>query len=476
MRFLFKVFFLKVYYNMNTSELPKTNFSLATLQTKSPEDAKRYIDLYFYPLNTGQHAFYDNNCFNLRNSEEITKTFFNRMSSELKAYYFKTKIDIKRISYDVNKPVFYDDCINLCPSLLHKYKKFEEHSEKEKRGALLMLKHIKEVICSNDLKQYEFLCKWISNMLRGNKNDSCVYVKGQAEGTGKSTPFEFIREFVLGNPLCVQTGSGPLKKDFNKELEGKLMVMFEELENFNAGEWSVIASKLKRILTSKTIMIEAKGVDAREIENLNNYILISNNDAIKDAGRRYFIVDISTHRLGDEKYFDEIYNKCYNLGVGSAFYAYMMEVDLTGYNAQRYPETKSKTDINVKRLDQVQRFIKETFVLKREGIVRTVQELYDDYVEYARLMNFKIKGKIDFCKSLKDITIVYYKSNSSNKYNVKLDELDKIALRFKWIHELDEYENGYIPEEKVKNEAVVEPVIETKVKKVKKVKMKSKSK
>lgn len=432
---------------MNTEiTLPKINFSLATLRTLSPIDAKKYIDLYFYPLNTGYHAFYDDGAFNIMKSEEITKTYFNRMSSELKAYYFKEKIDIRRINYDVNKPVFYDDCINLCPSMLHKYLKFEEHSEKAKRGAILMLKHIKDVICSSDPKQYEFLCKWIGNMLRGNKNDSCIYVKGQSEGTGKSTPFEFIREFVIGNSLCVQTGSGPLKKDFNQELEGRLMVVFEELENFNSGEWAVISCKLKRIITSNTIMIEGKGVNAKEIKNINNYILITNNDAIKeDGGRRYMITDISTHRLNDREYFKQLYDTCFNKDVGAAFYAYMLEVDLTGYNAQDFPESRSKNDAYVKRIDPVHRFLKESFVLKRKGIDKiTVPELFEDYVEFVKCTGLKQKGKIDFCKSLTDLGIVYKKSNCSNKYNVTLEELDRISKRFKWMHELDEYEEGYI--------------------------------
>ena len=144
-----------------------------------------------------------------------------------------------------------------------------------------MLNHIKEVLCSSNDDAYNFLLKWLSNMIKGNRNFSALYLKGP-QGLGKSTPIEFISDWVLSRPLCHQGGSGPFKSRFNGELSGKLMVMFEELENFSSSDWMAISCVLKRQITSNAIMIERKGQDAREEINLNNYILLSNNDAIKD--------------------------------------------------------------------------------------------------------------------------------------------------------------------------------------------------
>ena len=99
-----------------------------------------------------------------------------------------------------------------------------------------------------------------------------------------------IRRLICKN-IDLETGSGPLKTKFNSELAGKILVQFEELENFSASEWMSISSVLKRIITSPSIMIEGKGKDAVEQKNINNYVLLSNNDAIQDDdGRRYFIL------------------------------------------------------------------------------------------------------------------------------------------------------------------------------------------
>src|SRR5690606_13754303 len=120
--------------------------------------------------------------------------------------------------------------------------------------------------------------------------------------------------------------SGPLKTKFNSELAGKILVIFEELENFSSSEWQGISTTLKRMITSPTLMIEAKGKDQKELKNLNNYIIMTNEDAIKDDnGRRYFILPISSKYLGNNNYFDKLYD-CFNNEVGKAFYSYLFEI------------------------------------------------------------------------------------------------------------------------------------------------------
>jgi hypothetical protein len=104
------------------------------------------------------------------------------------------------------------------------------------------------------------------------------------------------------------------------------MAVFEELENFSISEWISISSILKRQITSPTLMIEAKGKDQRQENNLNNYILISNNDCIQDDdGRRYFILDISTKYIKNEEYFKRHYT-CFNDEVGQAFLVIYMKL------------------------------------------------------------------------------------------------------------------------------------------------------
>jgi len=419
----------------------KPNFCLNHIKDLSLNDARRYIDSYFIPLTTGDHAFYTDGKYEIYKHAVIKSTYFDRMSSEIVKYYFKEKTDLRTIRYDIHQPVLFDTYINFCPKIKQSYKPYVEFDDVIKAKVNIMLNHISEVLCSDNKPAYEFVIKWFANMIKGNRNNSCLYLRGQVHGSGKSTPLEFMREHVMGLPLCYQGGSAPLKTKFNKELSGKLMVMFEELESFGASEWMSIRSVLKRQITSPTLMIESKGVDAREEKNLNNYVILSNNDAIQDDdGRRYFILDISTKYVKNEEYFERLYT-CFNDEVGHAFYSYLYEIDTEKFNPQSYPKTQSKLDSYSKRLDNIYKYLKDEYILKKRNIDRiSVSDFYQDYVLYCSGKGItKPKTKIDFNIALKNINIEYYKSNGTNYYKISLEQLTEISNKFNWVHDLDEF-------------------------------------
>jgi phage/plasmid-associated DNA primase len=427
--------------------MAELDFSLIAIKALNARDAKVYIDRHIIPLDDGNHAMLKKGKYVILDSATLRSTYFNRISSELKNYYFKEKDDLKTIIYDINKPVLTEKELNLCPAKLHNYKPYSEFTEEIQGKVKIMLNHLYSVLSDSDEKVYNFLLKWLSNMVRGNKNNSSLYVKGP-QGCGKSTPFEFFRFHVIGQELCVETGSGPLKSKFNSELSGKLMVLFEELENFSASEWISISSVLKRQITADTIMIERKGVDAVEQQSLNNYILLSNNDAIQDDdGRRYFILPINTKHTGDKVYFDKLYNQCFNKEVGHAFYCYLLEIDITNFDPQSYPMTSAKLDSMSKRLDGAYKFLRDEYILPKisKGLNQvTVKELYTQYEEYS-VHKFKPKGKIEFNKSLENVGIRHKNSNGAFRYHTSLKELLEISQRFHWIHELDEFDEEELP-------------------------------
>lgn len=414
------------------------NFSLSHIKTLSQIDAIKYIDSYFIPLTNGDHAFLHNGIYEIIDDAVVRKTYFKRMSREINDYYFTKKTDLKTIIYEINKPQLYDDFLNMCPQMKHKYVKYETFSQDIKDKVKIMLKHIKKVICSSKNDMTEYFIKWLANMVQGIRNKTALYLKGP-QGCGKSTITEFIKAHVIGDRLCFQGGSNPLKNKFNSELSGKIMVVYEELENFGPSEWISISSTLKRMITSPTLNIELKGKEIVTEKNLNNTIIISNNDAIQDDdGRRFVICDISLKYIGNEEYFDKIYSY-YNDEVGHAFYCYLMEVDIKDFKPQSYPITTSKLDSYSKRLDSVYKFVKDNYVLNKIELSRTtVNDLYEEYKIYCGPNHAKPKNKIDFNISLKNVGINHYKSNGHNVYKQTVDELLEIANKHHWIHELDE--------------------------------------
>lgn len=418
------------------------NFNLGKIKTLSPLDAKEYITKYFVPLSNGNHAMLIDGVYVIKDDQEVKRSYFNRMQKELCNYYFKEYTDVKTITYEVNKETFFDDKINLCPPMLYKPDSAYRVSNRQILEKLnFLLDYMKEILCSGKEDCYTFLLKWISNMVKGNKNNSCLYLKG-VQGAGKSSLFVFLSNYVLGTKLCLETGSDPIRTKFNEILAGKLLVCIEELENFSKAEWECISSTLKRMITSNNITLQNKGTKAYESNNINNYILCSNNDAIKDDdGRRYFILDIATHKVGDREYYDKLYNDCFCKEVGEAFYHYILTIDTDKFNPQAFPITQNKKDSVSKRLDNVYKFLKDEYVLKRLDIDRSANDLYEDY-KYNNIYGKSTKlSKEDFHRKMTEAGLNRFKKGLKYWYEIPHDKLLRVATAKMWVHELDEFED-----------------------------------
>jgi len=416
-------------------------FNLYKLKELSPNDSKAYITKFFVPLSNGTHAMLINGVYIIKEEQEVKRTYFNRMSKELQNYYFKEFSEIKTVCYEPNKETFFEDFINLCPQM--KYSFNENYITKEKTEIKMnyILKFMKEILCSDKQDSYDFLLKWLSNMIKGNKNNSCLYMKG-VQGVGKSSLYYFLSNHVLGKNLCLETGSDPIRTKFNEILGGKLLVNIEELENFSRNEWESISSTLKRMITSNNITLQNKCTKAYETTNINNYILCSNNDAIKDDdGRRYFILDISTKKINNRDYYDSLY-KCFNDEVGEAFYHYLYRLDTNNFNPQSFPLTDNKLDSLSKRLDNVYKFIKEEYILNYMKIETPISELYNEYKLYCSSNNIKNTNKEDFHRKLSEVGFNRCKFNSKLYYKIPFEELVKTAKNKNWIHELDEFQEN----------------------------------
>jgi hypothetical protein len=194
-------------------------------------------------------------------------------------------------------------------------------------------------------------------------------------------------------------------------------------------------------------MIEGKGDNPIQIKNINNYTIDSNNDAIKDdEGRRYFVLDVSHKHKDDKQYFIPIREKCFNKLVGSAFYSYMLEYNTEGFIPQQYPMTQSKLNSFVNHLDHVYEFLKYNYLLLStpRGVECSTKDLYDEYLVYCKGKNYKTIKKTDFIMKLEQIGISKCRKrlgtdeNASNCIIVKLKDLQEIAKKNNWIHELDE--------------------------------------
>ena len=157
------------------------NFCFNKLKSLNFSQQKEYIIKFFVPLSNGSHCMLQNGVFELIADEVIKKVYFNRFDKKLSEYYFKEFSEIKTIVYELNKPQFYENNINLCPPL-PTYKPYKDFDESIKTKVNIFLDFIYEVLCNKNIEIQTHLNKWISNMCKGNKNDCAIILKTNAEG------------------------------------------------------------------------------------------------------------------------------------------------------------------------------------------------------------------------------------------------------------------------------------------------------
>jgi hypothetical protein len=368
------------------------NFNFEQLDSLNFNDQKNYLTQFFVPLSNGSHCMLNNGLFEIITDEVLNKVYLKRCGKKLREYYTEEYRTIRTPVYEINKPVFYENKINLCPQLPNHtpYKDFPKNIQNK---CQIFLSYIFEVLCDKRVDVQTHLHKWIANLCKGNKNDCALVLKTLSKGVGKSTLPQMLSKHILGPKLCLETGSEPLKSRFNNILGGKLLVSFEELETFSQAEWAAVESVLKRQITSDRIVLQAKGQDSFESKNINNYILLSNHD-VYDSDRRMFVLDVQTHYKGNSEYWSNIYNNCFNNDVGNALYSYFYEIDTTNYYPQQYPMTDNKLNSISKRLDFTFQYIKEEYILCNKDLKSKLSDLYDDYKFWCTKTQKKLVKKL----------------------------------------------------------------------------------
>src|SRR5690606_275958 len=138
-------------------------------------------------------------------------------------WFFTDNDKIYSLISDVTKPKIEGTKINLFDGFMHKKKDYKKYDKEIKNKVEILLSYIKEVLCSENENSFNYIIKWLSNMCKGNKNDSLLYLRG-SEGIGKSTLSDFLRKYVLGDKISIKSNSEPLRSPYNKLLCGKLLV------------------------------------------------------------------------------------------------------------------------------------------------------------------------------------------------------------------------------------------------------------
>lgn len=302
------------------------------------------------------------------------------------------------------------------------------------KSCKLFLKHCKEIICRGDEACFRYLMGWLAHMVQfpEEKPGVAAVVRGK-KGAGKDTIAVYFARILKHHYMMVSQAEH-LTGRFNDHQKNLMFLHVEE------GYWA--GSKqgegpLKSIITSPTITIEPKGVNAFQINSVLRIYMTSNETWVVPASgsdeRRYFVVDADDAycrdgRLGKQPgvrkaYFDALKHERDN-GGPQALLAYLMEYDITDFDVREPPDTAALDEQKLAGLKNVERWWADQLMegelsfdimqlsnshyysWTREPVMAVTTTIYDEYEAWFRKQRYHgdLLSPIQFFKKLHDLT------------------------------------------------------------------------
>lgn len=240
---------------------------------------------------------------------------------------------------------------------------YENFDEIDINKISLFLNHIKEIITSNDEKIYKYMMSWIAYLIQnpGKKTKTCLILIGK-QGTGKTIFTDIIAklfgEYANKNVSDVDLITG----QFNTELENKILIVLNE---FNVQDKTTnkrsIRNKMKSYITDDSITINRKNVTPYKIENVSNFIIVTNDNnpiSIEVGDRRYVVLDVSDKMKNNVDYFNKLFASLTDDFYKNLF-NYFRTYDIKDFDPSIIPNTERKNHIINSNRDSFEYYMDE---------------------------------------------------------------------------------------------------------------------
>ena len=279
---------------------------------------------------------------------------------------------------------------------------------------------VKKILCKNDEVKYEYLLTFIFYIIKypEQKIPVCLFLYSNVEGVGKNTFTDIFINYIIGINLGIQlSGLKLLTTNFNKHLLGKKLIIVNEA---SSAKDTFISNfdDLKDKISEKLMMIEPKGLDPYQVNNISSIIINSNHKNslhLSATDRRFFCLDVSEEYVGNYEYFENFRKICYNQDFADALYTYFINYDEKKLvNVYNVPITNLKKEIIEVSISNSIRFINQLI----ESILdeRFIKWCESNKTELPEKMRKSILYQ-QFCESYKS------KKENIDKEKIKASDL-----------------------------------------------------
>jgi hypothetical protein len=307
----------------------------------------------------------------------------------------------------------------LCPkNIYNMWEPFEMEKHKtpynKNLPALNMfLKHI-QILCNHEEPVYDYLIKWLGQMVQYPETKTIMPTIISGEGSGKGTLVNLIRN-MLGSRKVFET-SNPSRDvwgEFNTHMANSFLINLDELSKKECVDSE---GRIKALITNPALTINDKGVPSYQITSYHRFISTTNNQEpinTKKGDRRNLIIRASDELKGNYEYFQKINEYLVDLNSLRTFYDYLKAIpDLDKFGSIPIPSTsyqEEQKEANREPIDiWLEDFVSAKFIKNVPEVKATNLELIDSFnnwkrnnnVNYeintlklcCRIMNMKLEG------------------------------------------------------------------------------------
>jgi superfamily II DNA or RNA helicase len=312
-----------------------------------------------------------------------------------------------------------------------------------------LLHLIKNVWCIGNDIYYNYILDWLAHLVQRphTKIGVKIILKSTFESAEKNIFWDFFGNYVLGAPkyYLVINDLEKLTGQFNSVCACKILTICDEVGIYSHspnGKLSKTKDKLKNITTQNIQIIERKGIDPIQVDDYNNFVVLTNNDYcvnIDLTDQKYFCLELDNDKACDRVYFKKI-KDCYTFLHGTHFYNFLMRRDISEWNPTDIPKTEMKLNLILNSIDKPILFIMN-LVDKNYDPSNNVRSSIDK-------LNFVSGNKI-FTSDLFDVYVIWLKEehNMSNFLNSKrFSEIlnSKIKLKSQHIRNGNDVRKGFL--------------------------------
>lgn len=218
----------------------------------------------------------------------------------------------------------------------------------------IFLLFVQKVICADNEIQFNFVIAWLADAVQNpsSRPGTALVLRG-GQGVGKSFFAETFGQ-LYGRHFLELNNPRHLTGNFNRHLMDKAVVFADE-GSFGGKSTQ---STLKNLVTSPTLLVEPKGVDAFERKNCLRIIIAGNDKHIINAAgdeRRYLVLDVSHIHKEDHEYFGALACWRENGGLEALLY-FFQKYDTSKVNLRMAPRTSALRDIKIASLPKLEKW------------------------------------------------------------------------------------------------------------------------